>query len=55
MTGNKMIINNIKLLNHKLLIANFSDGKYLGEMLVSYEVVDGKELKFSLDDYTLYR
>ena len=55
MTGNKMMINNIKLLNHKWLIANFSDGKYWGEMLVSYEVVDGKELKFSLDDYTLYR
>lgn len=55
MTGNKMMINNIRLLNHKWLIANFSDGKYWGEMLVSYEVVDGKELKFSLDDYTLYR
>jgi len=54
MTGNKMMINSIRLLNHKWIIADFSDGKYWGEMLVTYEIVDNKELKFRLLDYLLY-
>ncbi|HKK11507.1 MAG TPA: hypothetical protein VJ945_01665 [Flavobacteriaceae bacterium] len=54
MTGNKMMINNIRLLNHKWIIANFSDGKYWGEMLVTYEIVDRQNLKFKLLDYLLY-
>jgi len=54
MTGNKMMINNIRLLNHKWIIANFSDGKYWGEMLVTYEIVDRQNLKFRLLDYLLY-
>lgn len=53
MTGNKMMINSIRLLNHKWIIADFSDGKYWGEMLVNYEIVDGN-LKFRLQDYLLY-
>ena len=59
MTGNKMMIDNIRLLNHKWIITNFSDGKYWGEMLVKYEIVDNKEtnrkeLKFQLLDYLMY-
>ena len=53
MTGNKMLINSVRLLNHKWIIADFSDGKYWGEMLVNYEIVDQK-LKFQLLDYLLY-
>jgi hypothetical protein len=54
MTGNKMMINSIRLLNHKWIIADFSDGKYWGEMLLNYEIVDKQELKFKLLDYLLY-
>ncbi len=54
MTGNKMMINSIRLLNHKWIITDFSDGKYWGEMLVAYEIVDNKDLKFKLLDYWLY-
>jgi len=53
MTGNKMLINSVRLLNYKWLIADFSDGKYWGEMLVNYEIVD-QNLKFKLLDYLLY-
>jgi len=53
MTGNKMLINSVRLLNHKWIIADFSDGKYWGEMLVNYEIADQK-LKFQLLDYLLY-
>ncbi|MEZ4856018.1 MAG: hydrolase [Gelidibacter sp.] len=55
MTGNKMMINNIRLLNHKWIIANYSDGKYWGEMLIKYTVSDKKELKFEVLDYLMYR
>ena len=55
MTDNKMMIDNIKLLNHKWIIANFSDGKYWGEMLLAYEITEQKDLKFNVIEYTLYR
>ncbi|HEX9828076.1 MAG TPA: hydrolase [Flavobacteriaceae bacterium] len=54
MTGNKMMINSIRLLNNRWIIADFSDGKYWGEMLLNYEIVDKQELKFKLLDYLLY-
>jgi hypothetical protein len=54
MTGNKMMINSIRLLNNRWIIADFSDGKYWGEMLLNYEIVDKQELKFKLLDYLMY-
>lgn len=57
MTGNKMMINEVKLLNDKWIIANFSDGKNWGEMLLKYEIreTDQKEeLVFNLLDYNYY-
>lgn len=54
MTGNKMMVNSLRMLNHKWIIADFSDGKYWGEMLVTYEITDKQELKFKLLDYLLY-
>ena len=54
MTGNKMMINSIRLLNNRWIIADFSDGKYWGEMIMTYEITDNQELKFKLLDYLLY-
>ena len=54
MTGNKMMINSIKLLNHRWIITDFSDGKYWGEMLLTYEITEKQELKFKLLDYLMY-
>ena len=54
MTGNKMMINSIRLLNNRWIIADFSDGKYWGEMIMTYEITDKQELKFKLLDYLLY-
>ena len=51
--GNKMLINSIRLLNHKWIIANFSDAQIWGELFFSYEIVNG-ELKFKLVDSFLY-
>jgi len=33
---NPFLINNIKILNHRWIIANFSDGKVWGEVLIKY-------------------
>lgn len=48
-----MIINRVKLLNHKWIIADFSDGKYWGELFIKYQVND-KEVDFELLDSFIY-
>lgn len=55
MTGNKMLINNIRLLNHKWIIANYSDGKFWGELLIKYTIDADKTLKFEVLDDLLYQ
>lgn len=52
--GRKMMINTVKLLNHKWIIADFSDGEYWGEIFLTYEITEDKELKFNLVEYFLY-
>ena len=47
-------INKIKLLNHKWLIADFSDGKYWGELLIAYELKDNLDVDFSVKEHLLY-
>lgn len=51
--GNKMLINSIRILNHKWIIANFSDAQIWGHILLTYELIDG-ELKFKLVESLLY-
>lgn len=58
MSGQKMLIDQIRMLNHKWIIASFTDGKYWGEMLLSYDIetIEGqKELKFKIIESSLYR
>lgn len=52
--GNRMMINTIKLLNHKWIIADFSDGHYWGELFITYYLTENKELKFNLVESFLY-
>lgn len=47
-------INKIKILNHKWIIADFSDGKFWGELLVKYELKDDLSVDFTLTDHLLY-
>ncbi|WP_026752874.1 hypothetical protein [Sediminibacter sp. Hel_I_10] len=54
MTENKMLIDQVRMLNHKWIIASFTDGTYWGEMLLSYEVIDKKELRFKVLASTMY-
>jgi hypothetical protein len=54
MTDGKMLINNIRLLNHKWIIADFSDGKYWGELFLTYEISEVGQLEYELKEYFLY-
>jgi len=53
MEGN-MRINKIKVLNHKWVIADFTDGTYWGEVFLSYEVADNGEIRFYPEKSFLY-
>ncbi|WP_420601351.1 hydrolase [Flagellimonas sp.] len=47
-------INKIKILNHKWLLADFSDGKYWGDLVIKYELKDDLGVDFTLMDHLLY-
>ena len=51
---NSFKINKIKILNHKWIIADFSDGKFWGELLINYELKDDLSVEFTLTDHLLY-
>lgn len=52
--GRKMLINTVKLLNHKWIITDFSDGEFWGEMFLTYEITENRELKFKVVESFLY-
>jgi hypothetical protein len=47
-------INKIKILNHRWIIADFSDGIYWGELLLSYEINEDLSVSFTLLNHLLY-
>ncbi|MFT5736523.1 MAG: hypothetical protein ACJAU2_000022 [Maribacter sp.] len=51
---NDFKINKIKILNHKWILADFSDGKYWGELLIGYELKDDMGVDFTLINHLLY-
>lgn len=53
-SGRKMLINTVKLLNHKWIIADFSDGEFWGEVFLTYEILENKEVEFTLVESFLY-
>lgn len=52
--GRRMMINTVKILNHKWIIADFSDGEYWGEVFLTYEVTKERQLSFNLVESFLY-
>lgn len=51
---NDFKLNKIKILNHKWIVVDFSDGKYWGELLLKYELKDDLGVDFTLVDHLLY-
>ena len=50
---NKYLINKVKILNHKWIIADFSNGSRWGEMWIEYQL-NPNEVIFDIKDYFLY-
>jgi hypothetical protein len=53
-SGRKMMINTVKLLNHKWIIADFSDGVFWGELFLSYQVDAQDVVTFEVATSFLY-
>ena len=54
MTDGRILINKVRLLNHKWILADFSDGKHWGELFITYKIVNKEELKFTLVESFMY-
>ena len=52
-SNNKYLINKVKILNHKWIIADFSNGNRWGEMWIEYHFNEN-EINFYIKDYFLY-
>lgn len=48
--GDKPIINKIKILNHRWIIADFAIGNAWGEVLIKYFIEEGKSTEFETID-----
>ena len=53
--ANKFIINKVKVLNHRWIIADFSDGEYWGEVLLKYFVNEDESISFEVNQSLLYQ
>lgn len=53
-SGRKMMINTVKLLNHKWIIADFSDGVFWGEVFLTYEISASNEVIFNVVESFVY-
>ncbi len=49
-----MRINKVKILNHKWIIADFTDGTYWGELLISYQLDNENNLSLTTEKSFLY-
>ena len=49
-----MRINKVKVLNHKWIIADFTDGTYWGELFISYDIDEERNLKLNTERSFLY-
>ncbi len=54
-TGKKFIINKAKVLNHRWIIADFSDGEYWGEVLLKYFVNGDNTISFEVIQSIVYQ
>ena len=53
--ANKFIINKVKILNHRWIIADFSDGEYWGEVVLKYFVNEDETITFEISESLLYQ
>lgn len=54
-SANKFIINKVRILNHRWIIADFSDGEIWGEVLLKYFVNADNSISFEVNQSLLYQ
>ncbi|WP_296313227.1 hydrolase [Winogradskyella sp. UBA3174] len=54
MTNTKLLINKVRILNHKWIVTNFTDGEYWGEIFLKYDINEKGELNYKLVEYFMY-
>ena len=54
-TEQKFIINKIKILNHRWIIADYSDGEYWGEAMIKYFLNDDGTISYETFQSVLYQ
>ncbi|WP_233451054.1 hydrolase [Hanstruepera ponticola] len=54
LSGGKMQIDAIRILNHKWVVTNFSDGKYWGELFLTYEINEDQKVIFNREASFIY-
>ncbi|WP_348798603.1 hypothetical protein [Flavobacterium adhaerens] len=53
--ANKFMINKVKILNHRWIIADYSDGEYWGEVLLKYFINDDQSVTFEVIQSVIYQ
>jgi len=53
--ANKFIINKVRVLNHRWIIADYSDGEYWGEVLLKYFINKDETVSFEIIQSLLYQ
>jgi hypothetical protein len=53
--ANKFIINKVKILNHRWIIADYSDGDLWGEVLLKYFINQDESISFEVNQTLLYQ
>ncbi|AOW09726.1 hypothetical protein [Flavobacterium gilvum] len=53
--ANKFSINKVKVLNHRWIIADYSDGEYWGEVLLKYFINDDESVSFEIIQSVIYQ
>jgi hypothetical protein len=53
--ANKFIINKVKIINHRWIIADYSDGNLWGECLIKYFVNEDKSIDFETFQSLIYQ
>lgn len=53
--ANKFIINKVRILNHRWIIADYSDGEIWGEVLLKYFVNEDESISFEVNQSLLYQ
>ena len=54
LTDSKLLINKVRVMNHKWIVANFTDGTYWGEIFLTYAIDENNDLKYKLVEYFMY-